>query len=130
MIIAMWAVSLGWFAYYAGKTWGIGLGGCGLMFGTGNYVGPEGFYLESVDSAPRFDAILPGITRFPTAVRFDLPLWIPLIVLGFVTVVLFRRDRRIPPDHCQQCSYDLTGNEGGICPECGTAISEGADARA
>ena len=23
---------------------------------------------------------------------------------------------------CQQCSYDLTGNESGVCPECGEAI--------
>jgi hypothetical protein len=25
-----------------------------------------------------------------------------------------------PPGHCQRCGYDLTGNESGICPECGT----------
>lgn len=30
--------------------------------------------------------------------------------------------RRIPPGHCRACSYDLTGNTSGTCPECGTAI--------
>lgn len=35
--------------------------------------------------------------------------------------VRFRR--RMPPfpeGHCQTCQYNLTGNESGICPECGT----------
>jgi len=25
---------------------------------------------------------------------------------------------------CHQCEYDLTGNEGGVCPECGTSVRE------
>ena len=33
-----------------------------------------------------------------------------------------KRRRRAPPGHCQKCDYDLTGNESGICPECGTKI--------
>ena len=28
----------------------------------------------------------------------------------------------IPPGHCQDCGYDLTGNVSGRCPECGKAI--------
>ncbi len=24
-----------------------------------------------------------------------------------------------PPSHCASCGYDLTGNESGVCPECG-----------
>lgn len=46
---------------------------------------------------------------------------------GFSLVVLFapaallliRHYRATPPGHCQSCGYDLTGNESGICPECG-----------
>ena len=35
------------------------------------------------------------------------------------------RDRtRIPPQSCRQCGYNLTGNTSGVCPECGTAISD------
>ena len=30
--------------------------------------------------------------------------------------------RRKPEGRCQQCGYDLTGNESGVCPECGTEI--------
>lgn len=32
-----------------------------------------------------------------------------------------RRFRR-RPGHCLHCDYDLTGNESGVCPECGTDI--------
>jgi hypothetical protein len=62
--------------------------------------------------------------------------WIPRACLGggvvlvwyFVTVVVVAV-RRLPgvmatmaEDHCGACGYDLTGNESGICPECGRAI--------
>jgi len=30
--------------------------------------------------------------------------------------------RRIRPGHCRHCSYNLTGNISGVCPECGTRI--------
>ncbi len=33
--------------------------------------------------------------------------------------------KRIPPGHCKKCSYNLTGNVSGICPECGTAVEIG-----
>jgi hypothetical protein len=52
--------------------------------------------------------------------RYILPLWIPFILVAVPTVLLWRRDRRIPPGHCRKCRYDLTGNTSGICPECGT----------
>lgn len=34
--------------------------------------------------------------------------------------------RCLPDYHCK-CGYDLTGNESGVCSECGTAVKEGAD---
>lgn len=48
-----------------------------------------------------------------------LPLWTVLVALAFPTAILFYRDRRFPPGHCQRCGYDLTGNVSGVCPECG-----------
>jgi hypothetical protein len=26
--------------------------------------------------------------------------------------------------HCQTCGYDLTGNQSGVCPECGALVRE------
>lgn len=34
------------------------------------------------------------------------------------------RRRKSPPGHCPDCRYNLTGNESGICPECGRPITE------
>jgi hypothetical protein len=54
-----------------------------------------------------------------------------LALMAIPTALLWWLDRRrIPPGHCQKCSYDLTGNVSGICPECGTPISNaGAQSR-
>ena len=50
-----------------------------------------------------------------------IPCWFLLLVAAIPTVFLFWRDRRrYPPGHCQKCGYDLTGNESGVCSECGT----------
>ena len=40
--------------------------------------------------------------------------------------VLWWRDRRLPEDSCRNCRYDLTGNESGVCPECGSPVKEDA----
>ena len=53
-----------------------------------------------------------------------VPLWMPLFVAAIATAFLWRRDRRPPPGHCQNCGYDLTGNITGLCPECGIAQSK------
>lgn len=56
----------------------------------------------------------------------------PLITLGCLALFIYalhavgRRDslklRFLAEPHCRNCSYNLTGNISGICPECGTPI--------
>jgi len=41
-----------------------------------------------------------------------------------------RRARRVRKGACPACSYNLTGNTSGVCPECGTAVPAKAEARA
>lgn len=48
-----------------------------------------------------------------------VPLWVPLLVFFLPTLYLWRKERRPLPGHCRKCGYDLTGNESGVCPECG-----------
>ena len=36
----------------------------------------------------------------------------------------FRRWRELPSGQCRACSYDLTGNVSGVCPECGTPLEK------
>lgn len=76
-----------------------------------------------------------GRLRLEMAFRGDSVYWSRLIMPCVVTVLLAaacrfaaslrcRWDTRLrhPPGHCQECGYDLTGNESGVCPECGKAI--------
>jgi hypothetical protein len=70
-------------------------------------------------------ATTPWLPRFvtnATASHATLPLWPALLTALAVTAYLFGRDRRIPPHHCQNCRYNLTGNTSGTCPECGAII--------
>ncbi len=67
-----------------------------------------------------------GISWWPN--RVELPRWaslVVLILLGAYPITTFmrgpwRRRQRKKRGHCFNCGYDLTGNESGVCPECGT----------
>jgi len=36
-----------------------------------------------------------------------------------IWIIRWRRRRRLGPNLCSQCGYDMTGNKSGACPECG-----------
>ena len=72
------------------------------------------------------DAVfIPASYRYECRIR--IPLWAPFIAFLFVpaaTVVTTRliRHMRKRRGLCVKCAYNLTGNESGTCPECGTEI--------
>jgi len=81
---------------------------------------PRHFYWQ-----PKFRGIqwIPKINVHIYAGYYSfLPMWCPFLSFTIPTYILWRRDRRHPKGHCQKCGYDLTGNESGICPECGSKI--------
>lgn len=56
-----------------------------------------------------------------------VPLWLPTILFAAYPTTAFirgplRRHRRRRRGQCIGCGYDLTGNESGVCPECGQQI--------
>ena len=73
---------------------------------------------------PEGSWILTGFSTYGVLVVVVLP----ILCVGITTVLLwlidYRLSRSIPPLHCQDCGYNLTGNTSGICPECGTPIPD------
>ena len=58
-----------------------------------------------------------------------IPLWILVALFVAYPTIAFirgplRRWRRHRKGLCTECSYDLTGNESGVCPECGIEIKK------
>ncbi len=74
-----------------------------------------------------------GISWSPN--RVDLPRWtslLALILLGTYPITTYargplRRYNRRRNGCCIDCGYDLTGNESGVCPECGTKVERPAE---
>jgi len=92
-----------------------GQGGFGIGFGT----------VESAELEPKpYWRILWDWFGLPTIMsgRVILPLGLPSLLCGGLTVWLFGRNRPLPAGHCQRCGYDLRTNVSGRCPECGTPI--------
>jgi len=52
------------------------------------------------------------------------------IKVGFMGVSDEVVRRATSANICQSCGYDLTGNESGVCPECGTAVARPGTCRA
>jgi len=54
----------------------------------------------------------------------DIPMWLFVVGMLVPTVWLFFMGRKNRTGFCARCGYDLTGNQSGVCPECGVATAE------
>jgi hypothetical protein len=52
--------------------------------------------------------------------RFSISAGPLLLSVLVATAFLWWRDRSFGAGHCRNCGYDLSGNESGRCPECGS----------
>lgn len=64
-----------------------------------------------------------------SARRYQLliPHWLTNLVAWSIFFLLWRRSRKPPKGHCQQCGYNLSGNESGRCPECDHRVEPTVD---
>ncbi len=57
-----------------------------------------------------------------SASSIEMPaLWLAMASIVPTGLLWWIDRKRHPPGHCPHCGYDLTGNESGVCPECGRA---------
>jgi len=58
-------------------------------------------------------------------VYIALPLWFIQLPVGMILAILiYCRWRRFDPVACRRCGFNLRANQSGICPECGTPLTE------
>ncbi len=70
--------------------------------------------------------LLEFVTSGPVAEYvLTIPMWLPFaLVGGAVGMKFWRNRRRRLQSHCPRCNYDMTGNQSGKCPECGTPATD------
>jgi hypothetical protein len=80
----------------------------------------------------------PGKTTAIHGSEISVPVWLAAVLTAITPatwgirrgIAWARKARQKSAGHCQSCSYDLTGNTSGICPECGTPIPRKSEAAA
>ena len=61
----------------------------------------------------------------PGGTTIGFPTWPIAFTFGVLTLYAWRAHRRVlRAGVCRCCGYDLTGNQSGMCPECGTTTGQ------
>ena len=121
---ALWTIG-----YNTGAGQCIAVGGGAIQYSEGGLTNWNTRLFIEPSAYGWFLAFVPGqITStgaFGSWRLWTFPLWIPLVVIGIPTLLLWHVEQcSAPPGYCQTCTYDLTGNTSGFCPECGAATRE------
>ena len=78
---------------------------------------PRGrYWIGDVSLRQRFGLFLPSSYSYRVTGKWGawIPIWLPFLIVAIPTAILWRRDRGLPPGHCQRCGYDLTGTSRAI----------------
>jgi len=124
IILSAWIASIGNTVQYCGATVVAHFGGGAVAL---YYRVPrqrEGWYLYHSGWSIGWEYMhwTPEVPMMNPWVICLLPLWIPFLLVCVPTILVWDRHRRVNPDSCRECGYNLTGNTSGICPECGERI--------
>lgn len=104
------------------QKWTLNLGG--VKFTQNSISINFGWFSQSLPKWVTEEAVRRGKPFNLRTYSLSLPLWAIALVFGAYPTISVawratRRYRRRQRGLCLHCGYDLTGNESGICPECG-----------
>lgn len=82
--------------------------------------------IATIRSYPSYERAIAKNGSLQTYVLFSMNYSLYLTVLGLLVITpLAGWNRYRPPaGTCPRCRYDLTGNESGVCPECGEDVRD------
>ncbi len=87
---------------------------------------PNGLAYATREPHPKYSHMGPfKYVAYPRAKAFALAGGFGLLAVVVYLRVPARQRRRRRLGLCETCSYDLKGNESGVCPECGQRIRDG-----
>ena len=137
-LATMWLTTVGWQGLVTDGHWARAIIDDGnLHFGYARQTGGNAFNTGKVIPLGRLGRLSFGSGRTRQGWRFvvaTLPVWMAVTVFFVLPGAAYyygpmRRRRRAARNECLSCGYDLTANQSGICPECGTACSPSYPAR-
>lgn len=90
------------------------------------------FYRTDFSRIIRYRGFYSMTSDFSMGLRtwwLGFPLWAAFALFAFYPALAFirgplRRHRRRKRRLCLKCGYNLAGNVSGVCPECGSAVSD------
>ena len=125
-----------WVTCEGGK---IGLGCARVFYGPKEYSSwsrgcPALFRVMTYKASTAISASGPNRWQMLEVWNVDVHLWWPILLFIAYPAAIFirgpvRRWRRRRKGWCIPCGYDLTGNESGVCPECGTTTGAFGEVR-
>lgn len=126
VLVVLLVPTFWWYVGYAGQGWRIGLSNGKAFLVVSHdprFAYPKGTFCEYDESIG--DIIYAPFPVVRSDDRFAV-ISVPVAALAFLIALLSLvariRARGYPTASCPACSYDLTGNVSGVCPECGRAV--------
>ena len=98
------------------------------------FIADEAIFHEFILSDDRvygFGVKLIHEENYTRRISLSTPIWFLILVFAIlptIWLIKWNKRRKLGPNACPACGYDLTGNETGECPECGHASETEATA--